>query len=398
MSPEDRFRWAAADNGAPPEQPVRAPGADTDRNPLQRAPRRAVKWLAAFLLAAGASASAQTDDEIRRILSDRIERDRQSLGIVAGVIDRQGRRVIAYGDVRPDSLFEIGSITKVFTALLLADMVQRAEVSLDDPVSKYLPEGVNVPQHGPRPITLRDLATHMSGLPRLPTNLSPPDLMNPYAAYTAQKLYEFLNTFELPRDPGSKWEYSNVGFGLLGHVLARRGGMDYETIVRLRICGPLDMTGARMVVPSNMQARAVTGHNPDLQPVPKWDWDVLAGAGGFWSTAGDLLDFLAANLGLKQSGLAPAIAAMLKDRVAIGKVDVGQALGWQTLSRNGVELIWTDGQTFGFSGFIGFDPETGRGVVVLSDAGTGVIDLGMHLLDSRNPLRKFPARQSEKPK
>src|SRR5436190_855672 len=134
---------------------------------------------------AGAIAFAQSDDEIRRILSDRIERDRQALGIVAAVVDAQARRVITQGDVKPDSLFQIGSVTKVFTALLLADMVERGEVALRDRVSKYLPEGVKVPQRGPRPITLEDLATHMSGLPRVPTNLSPKNLLNPYVGYTA---------------------------------------------------------------------------------------------------------------------------------------------------------------------------------------------------------------------
>jgi D-alanyl-D-alanine-carboxypeptidase/D-alanyl-D-alanine-endopeptidase len=344
------------------------------------------------LLGAGAMAFAQSDDEVRRILSDRIVRDRQALGIVAGVIDERGRRVVAQGDVQPDSLFEIGSITKVFTALLLADMVERGEVALGDPVSKYLPEGVKVPQRGGRVITLEHLATHMSGLPRVPTNISPKNLLNPYAGYTAERLYEFLREYSLPRDPGSKWEYSNLGAGLLGHALSRRAGIDYETLVRLRICGPLDMTDTWQTVPPESKSRVATGHNRALQPIGNWDFDVLAGAGAFWSTAENLLEFVAANLGQKKSGLAPAMAAMLKVRVATGLGDFGQALGWQTAKGTDGELIWKDGGTFGFSGFIGFDPKLRRGVVVLSNTGTGVVDLGLHLLDSRNPLSKFPPR------
>jgi D-alanyl-D-alanine-carboxypeptidase/D-alanyl-D-alanine-endopeptidase len=348
-----------------------------------------VQGLALLFFACGAIAFAQPDDDIRRILSDRVDRDRQTPGIVVGVINGDRRSIVAHGDIRPDALFEIGSITKVFTSLLLADMVERGEVALRDPVSKYLPEGTKVPQRNGRAITLEDLATHMSGLPRLPTNLSPRLLANPYVDYTPAKLYDFLGSYELQRDPGSKWEYSNLGAGLLGHALSRRAGMDYDTLVRLRICYPLDMTSTRAIVPSEMKSRAATGHNALLQPTPPWDWDALAGAGALWSNASDMLEFLAANLGYKKSGLAPAMAAMLKVRPAIGMGDIGQALGWQTMARDGVELIWKDGGTFGFSSFIGFEPKSGRGVIVLSDAGGGVNDIGMHLLDARNPLRTF---------
>jgi D-alanyl-D-alanine-carboxypeptidase/D-alanyl-D-alanine-endopeptidase len=348
-----------------------------------------------LVVGAGAIAFAQSDDEVRRILSDRIGRDRQSLGMVAGLIDERGRRTVAQGDVQPDSLFEIGSITKVFTALLLADMVERGEVALRDPVAKYLPEGVKVPQRGPRPITLEDLATHMSGLPRVPTNLSPKSLANPYVDYTADRLYEFLRDYSLPREPGTKWEYSNLGAGLLGHVLSLRAGIDFETLVRLRICGPLDMTSTWITVPPEMKTRAATGHNALRQPATNWDFQVLAGAGAFWSSAGDLLEFVAASMGEKKSGLAPAMAAMLKVRVPTGIPNFGQALGWQTMKRGDTELIWKDGGTFGFSSFIGFDPKLRRGAVVLSDTGTGVVDIGMHLLDSRSALREFPAAKTE---
>lgn len=347
-------------------------------------------WAALTLLAGSAIAFAQPEDEIRRILADRIHRDRQSSGIVAATIDGDvRRRVIAEGDIKPDSLFEIGSVTKVFTALLLADMDQRAEVALDDPVQKYLPAGVTMPKRGSRAITLRDLATHMSGLPRVPTNLSPKSLADPYVDYTPAKLYDFLRTYELPRDPGSKWEYSNLGAGLLGHVLARRTGMDFGTLVRLRISNELDMTETCAVVPDWLKTRAATGHNAAQAPAPNWHWDALAGAGALWSTAGDLLNFVAANLGLKPSGLAPAMESMRKVRIPIDGGAIGQALGWQTFHRNGVELFWKDGGTWGFSSFVGFDPKARRGVVVLSDSGTGVSDIGLHLLDERNPLRKF---------
>jgi CubicO group peptidase (beta-lactamase class C family) len=196
---------------------------------------------AAFLvvqtLAAQAPESSPVppDSEIRKILVDRIDAYRQSVGIVVGVIEPKGRRIVAYcsldqGDPRTlngDTVFEIGSVTKVVTSLLLSDMVQRGQVGLTDPVSKYLPAGVKTPQRNGRQITLLDLSTHTSGLPRMPTNFNPD---KPYADYTVAQLYEFLSSYQLPRDIGAQYEYSNVGAGLLANALAFRPGMDYDAL------------------------------------------------------------------------------------------------------------------------------------------------------------------------
>ena len=154
------------------------------------------------------------------------------MGIVVGVIEPNGRRVVAYGHlangdprtVDGDTIFEIGSVSKVFTSLLLADMVNRNEVALDDPAAKYLPDDVTLPERSGKAITLLDLSTHSSGLPPLPTNLKPKDPRNPYAGYTVDDLYQFLSGYTLPRDPGSEFEYSNLGAGLLGHLLASPRG------------------------------------------------------------------------------------------------------------------------------------------------------------------------------
>jgi CubicO group peptidase (beta-lactamase class C family) len=323
-----------------------------------------------LLLAAGAIAFAQSDDEIRKLLAGH-----KSSGIVVGTIDAQGaRRIVAHGAVGPDSIFEIGSITKVFTALLLTDMAQRAEVRLTDPVSKYLPEGVRMPRRG-REITLEDLATHMSGLPRLPNNLSPKNLADPYAEYTAERLYQFLAAYELPREPGAKWEYSNLGSGLLGHVLARRAGNDFETLARLRIFGPLDMMNTWQHLPKHLEERMATGHNAQQQPVPYWNWDVLAGAGAFRSDGADMLEFLAAAIGHKRTGLAPALAAMLAPKIPVTPT-MEQAIGWNT----GADIVLKDGGTFGFSSVIAFNPKRRMGVVILSNTAGSVVDLAVRLL------------------
>src|ERR1700733_12200103 len=217
-------------------------------------------------------ASMPSDETIRQILIDRIDVQHQSVGIVVGVIDRGERRVITYGhlekgDTRPlngDTIFEIGSETKVFTSLLLADMVQRGEVALGDPVAKYLPTGTKMPERNGRSITFVDLATHTSGLPRLPANMSPKDPANPYADYSVEQLYQFLATYQLTRDIGSEYEYSNLGGGLLGHVLALRARMTYEALVESRICTPLEMNSTRISLSPEMKSRLAAGHNASL--------------------------------------------------------------------------------------------------------------------------------------
>jgi D-alanyl-D-alanine-carboxypeptidase/D-alanyl-D-alanine-endopeptidase len=346
-----------------------------------------------------------SDPEIRDILIERIDRQKQSVGIVVGVIESTGRRTVSYGSLAKDdecppdgnSVFEIGSATKAFTALLLADMVQQGEVSPIDPVANYLPAAVRMPECGGRQITLLDLATHTSGLPRLPSNLKPEDPANPYADYSVEQLYQFLSTYELTRNIGSRYEYSNLGGGLLGHVLARRAAMDYEALVRTRICEPLCMNSTRITLLPGMKSRIATGYNAALEPVPMWDLPTLAGAGALRSTAEDLLTFLAANLGYIKPPLARAMAAMLTIRRPTGNPGSDVALGWHILARDGREIIWHNGGTGGFRSFVGYDRKNGVGVVALSNAGTagGVDDVALHLLDKNVPLSQPPRERHE---
>ncbi|HEX3741925.1 MAG TPA: serine hydrolase [Terriglobales bacterium] len=352
------------------------------------------------------SASRQPEDsEIRKILVERIDKQRQSVGIIVGIIDSSGRRFVSYGSLGigdkrtldSNTIFEIGSISKVFTSLLLADMVQRGEVALTDPVAKYLPAGVKMPERGGRQITLEDLSTHTSGLPRLPSNLAPKNPANPYADYSVEQLYQFLSTYQLTRDIGSQYEYSNLGGGLLGHVLARRAGMDYEALVEKRICGPLGMKDTVITLTPEMKARIATGYDASLQPVSAWDLPTLAGAGALRSTANDLLTLLSAELGYTKSSLAPAMAAMLTVRRPTGQPGLEIALGWHVLTKDGREIVWHNGGTGGYRSFLAFDREGGVGVVVLSNAETaaGVDDIGTHLLNTSAPLWQPPKEHKE---
>jgi len=330
-------------------------------------------------------------DEIREILVRRIDEQKQAVGIVVGVIEPNGRRVVAYGNLANgdprtldgDTIFEIGSITKVFTSLVLADMVNRKEVTLDDPAAKYLPENVTMPERGGKSITLLDLSTHSSGLPCLPSNMKPKDPFNPYADYTVDDLYQFLSSYTLPRDPGSEFEYSNLGGGLLGHLLAYRAGTDYESLIGTRITQPLSMPDTGITLSSSMKQRMATGHNGMLAPAANWDLPTLAGAGALRSSANDMLTFLEAFLGYKESPLAPAMKAMLEVRRPAGQTKIG--LGWLIYSTDGREIAWHNGGTGGFHSFVGYDPKARVGVVVLSNAG-GVDDIGFQILNPKLPL------------
>ena len=369
----------------------------------------AAMWTPAALAQPSPESAFPPDSEIRKLLVQRIDEYHQSVGIVAGIVEPAGRRIIAYGaldkgDPRPldgDTVFEIGSVTKVFTALALADMARRGEVGLSDPVAKYLPAEVKVPRRGDRQITLEDLAVQTSGLPRMPSNFKPKDPANPYADYTANLLYQFLSGYELPRDIGSQYEYSNLGFGLLGHALARRAGMDYEALVQARICRPLALSNTRIALSPEMKARLAVGHNEKLERVPGFDFQALAGAGALRSTTNDMLSFLAAAMGPAPSPLAGAFADLLKVRVPTGIPGMQEALGWQISNRGGAEIVWKDGGTYGYAAFIGYDPKRHAGVVLLSNAFTmsgtvtGVTDIGLHLLDPQWPLNGPPEEHRE---
>jgi D-alanyl-D-alanine-carboxypeptidase/D-alanyl-D-alanine-endopeptidase len=357
----------------------------------------------------GSPLSFASEAEILSVLERRITGPRgdaapppPSYGIVVGVIDAGGRRVVGYGamsagDPRPvagQTLFEIGSITKVFTALLLAEAVLRHEVRLDDPVQRYLPASAHVPTRPGQVVTLQALATHTSGLPMHVPNFERADPDNPYADYTVEKLYEYLNTAELEHDVGTTYEYSNIGMGLLGHVLALHAGMSYEELVRARVTEPLGMHDTRIQLPPELAARLAPGHKSNLAPATNWDLPALAGAGALRSSADDLLKFVAAAAGLTETPLAPAFATLLTVRRPMGGAGQGEvALGWQVTELHDHRVVSHGGATGGYRSFIGFDPATRRGVVALTNVKTdaGNDDLALHLLDPSVPLTSAPA-------
>jgi serine-type D-Ala-D-Ala carboxypeptidase/endopeptidase len=338
-----------------------------------------------------------TDAHIEAILKQRIDREKQSPGIVVGIIDPQGQRIISYGHLNRaktdridgNTLFEIGSITKVFTALALMQLSEEKVLNLDDPIAKFLPPTVNTPEFNGKAITLLTLATHTSSLPRLPDNLTPADNQNPYTDYTLDHLYSFLSSYKLPREIGSKYEYSNLGVGLLGHLLSIKADLDYEALISKQITQPLQIQDTRIHLNPDQITRFATGHDRRNRAVPYWDLPTLTGAGSLRSTANDLLKFLAANLDLQPS---PINASLQKTHTTQQQTDspnMAIAMGWHVFNLKGTEIICHEGGTGGFRSFIGFSKTQRLGIVVLGNSESDVSDLGFHLLDSRSPLAKY---------
>ena len=345
--------------------------------------------LASVGLADGESALRTKVDALAQPIVDR----GLSVGLVVGLIDGAHSYVFAYGKLSAgqnqppdgDTLFEIGSVTKVFTGLLLADMVQRRRVQLDDPVQALLPDSVKVPQRDGRAITLLDLATHTSGLPRVPNNLHFLYLSlfknpsNPYADYRVEHLYEFLSKHTLARKPGDAYAYSNLGMGLLGHALACRENAGYEDLLVQRICLPLKMNDTRIHLSADQQRRLAPGHDSSGKTVCNWDLPTLAGAGALRSTANDMLRFLSANLGLGENPLAETVEASHVPRHEIDKPGDHIALGWHIRSKE--DIYWHNGQTGGYHAYVAFQKTRKVGVVALSNSAQGIVDeLGVKLM------------------
>lgn len=348
-----------------------------------------------LLLALFTGSICCADESVESILVNRVDTAKKAVGMVIGTIDPGGSKVTGYGKLaagnprKPDgdTIFEIGSITKVFTSLLLADMIERGEVKPDDPLKKFLPDSVKAPSRNGREITLLDLSMQISGLPRLPGNMKPADPANPYADYTEQQLYSFLSNVSLTRDPGDKYEYSNLAVGLLGHVLARKAGMSYEKLVRTRVLEPLAMRSTFIGVPESEQKRFATGHNGMLGPVKHWDLPALAGAGALRTTANDMLRFLAAHLELIDTPLKPAMRRMRSIRKETGIPNLEIMMGWHVVTAFDLTLVWHNGGTGGFRSFSGIDPANKKGVIVLSNTDNETDDIGRHLLVRKYKLK-----------
>lgn len=310
--------------------------------------------------------------------------------MVVAVVDGDRSHVYAFGKLAngnaPDAgtVFQIGSVTKTFTATLLAEAVDKGEVKLDTPVASLLP-GFKLPSRDGKPITLGELASQFSGLPRLPGNLDPANPQDPYADYDAAKLKAFLASYKLPRDPGASYEYSNLGFGLLGYALAQHAGTSYTKLVKTRLLQPLGMASSSATFDEPPGPDWATGHNVEGKPAQPWHLGVLAGAGAINSTGTDMLRYLEANAGRTTGPLPTAMRLAHKPRREVAPNErIG--LAWMTRHDKDGDVIWHNGMTGGYASFMGFTADRRRGVVILTNAAQSVDDLGFATLLADAPL------------
>jgi len=323
--------------------------------------------------------------EWEKTCRDRIERlvrDGQVVGIAAGWITPRERLAFGTGRIERDrevvpnehTVFEIGSVTKVFTTLILAQLIEQRELTLETPVNDLLPPEAQLPNHEGVPIRLVDLATHTSGLPRLPSNLAP-DLVlwpnNPYAHYTTERLYAAVRSEERLAPPSKEYRYSNFGMGLLGHILSLRAAEDYQTLVEQRICRPLGLHDTAVTFRDGKERRTAKGHQAAGVPVPDWDILVLTGAGGLRSTVDDLLKFVDAQLHPESTPFPKALLLTHQRRGTVSET-LGVGLGWHILVKDGI--WWHNGQTGGYHAFVGFDPKAQVGLVLLANSASEAVD------------------------
>jgi len=335
--------------------------------------------------------------QLREVVDPLYEAEMLHGGMVIAIIDpaQKATEFVSFGrgvgggePPGADAIFEIGSVSKVLTSLLLVDQASRGEVTLDTPVQQLLPFGVRFPDaDGVRP-TLAQLASHRAGLPPLPDNLAPADISDPYVGYGADQLYVYLEHAQLLFVPGTAYAYSNLGAGILGHVLSRQAGVPYEQLVDERVLTPLGLGETWVVLPEQARPRLQPGTTAGGDAAPAWTWDVLAGAGAWKSTARDMVKLVEAAASAAANEDGPLADALRTSEIPVADAAEGTrvALGWH-LTDAGV--IWHNGMTGGYSSFLGFEPKTGRGVVVLASTATPLstrIGIGMFDLFGGKPL------------
>ncbi len=329
-----------------------------------------------------------------RLLPERVEKaaqERIAAGtyqtLAFGVVGGDDSEVVVFGELDDgkaldgDTVYEIGSVTKTFTATLLARAVLSGTVSLDTPVAQLLPD-FKIPSRRGKEITLGKLATQHSGLPRMPSNFQPKDPANPYADYDAAKLKEFFTEYELLCVPGASYEYSNLGFGLLGYALAQLEGTTYGALIDEEILKPLGMTMSGTAFTDAMRAHLALGYHEFGKAAKNWDHGALAGAGAIRSTANDMLRYLKANMGIDELSLVTAMKLAQLPRSDMDKATrIG--LAWMATEKG---IVWHNGSTFGYRSFLGFTADRRRGVAILANTAADADDLGFATLDGDAPL------------
>jgi len=339
------------------------------------------KYDAAMAAVPAAEIKAMLDRDLAAALSEGALAPATGGGVAIGVVQRGTRRIFVYGAAKEDSIFEIGSVSKTFTGLILAQMVAQHKVKLDEPVRELLPRGTVAKPEGAE-ITVLDLATQQSGLPRMPDNFHPADPQDPYADYRPANLYEFIGKHGVSKPANASFNYSNLGLGLLGQALANRAAMTYPELLKVEITGPLELHDTVVKLSPEQEKRFVPGHTPQHQPAHAWYLDALAGAGAIRSTASDMLTYLEAQLHPDRVKRAPgsiaadsppgtlASALQMSHELradAMPSMKVGLAWLFETKTGN----FWHNGGTGGYSSYVFFNPKEDYAAVVLFNTTLG---------------------------
>lgn len=342
--------------------------------------------LITLIIAIASGSSSAANAELEKVLKHKVETEKLSVGIAVAIIENGQVSFINVGvanketaqEIDQNTLFEIGSVSKVMTSTALATFVDEGTLKLSDPVQNYLPKSVKLPMKNDKAITFESLASHRSGLPRLPSNMQFSNPLNPYVDYTTEMMYEFLNQYTLPREVGESPEYSNLAVGLLGHTLAKIDDMNYEQMLMQRVLKPLKMKDTFVDVPKSALTRRSKGHNGNLETTDYWQLPAMAGAGAVVSDATDMALYLKANM--QQNKLASAIKLTHQPTAEFGNSLTKVGLGWIIQGTADGDVYMHNGQTGGFASFIGFNPTSHKGIVILSNTSILMDEVGYRYL------------------
>jgi CubicO group peptidase (beta-lactamase class C family) len=356
---------------------------------IQPARRTPVTFEPAIAPVEVAQLEAVLRQDLTRTLSAGVLAQGKGIGVTVGVITKAGRRVFALGAARPDQLFEIGSITKTFTGLTLAQLIEQGKVTPATPVRELLPPGVVVKPAG-REITLLDLVTQHSGLPRMPDNFQPGDPANPYADYDAVRLQAFIGKHGVTRPADASFLYSNLGFGLLGYALGRAADEPYPQLLTAQVLQPLGLTDTVITLTPAQQTRFIAGHTGALAPAHAWDLNAFAGAGAVRSTAADMLRYLQAQLDSAHIAARGARgrtlgAALKRSHELQDDAGPNMRIAYAWLHDTATGLYWHNGATGGYTSYGFFNPEAGYAGIVLVNMsetahGSFADTIGQHIL------------------
>jgi CubicO group peptidase (beta-lactamase class C family) len=311
---------------------------------------------------------------IEKIITHKTSIEKQAVGVSVVIINGDKTEYLSLGlankkskeKISANTLFEIGSVSKTFTALALASMVREGKIKLTDPVQNHLPKQVTLPVKNGKHITFLSLSNHSSGLPRLPTNMPFSNPLNPYEDYTVEMMYEFLNDYKLPREVGEVHEYSNLAVGLLGHVLALIDNKSYQDMITDRVLTPLNMENTFVNIPASKTSLISDGHNDQLNVTEHWQLPTLAGAGALNSSATDMASYLKANMSKEQ--LSDEFTLSHTSTGLFGNPDTKIGLGWIILKGKDNPYYMHNGGTGGFRSFIAFDQKQQKGIVILTNS------------------------------